>query len=428
MSRLSQSIRYHPLVDLLLTIKGNPKVCIVIEPLWGIPFNLIAPFTTLYMYAMGVTDIQIGIILSLAMVVQVAFSFFGGIVADKLGRKFTTMIGDFLGWSVPCLIWAVSQNFWFFLAAVLLNSFEQVNQTAWNCLLIEDANEKDILNIYTWITIAGLLAVFFAPISGILVGRFSLVPVVRILYLTFSITMLCKCIITYRFTTETTQGRVRREQTKNISVLKMVAEYKELIPLIFRNRATVQTLAIMVIIYITNMVNTNFFGLYINKSLEISERYLAFFPILRAVVMLLFMFAIQHRLQQISIKIPMQAGLVLYMLCQALLVFSPKGRLMPIVLFILLEAVANALVMPRKDSMLAMNVDPTERARIVALLTAFMIAFSSPFGYLAGLLSSLDRRLPFAFSALLYFAAMLVIYRYRQLQDVFSTDSGSAER
>ena len=54
------------------------------EPLWGIPFNLITPFATLYMYSQGVTDVQIGLILSIAMVVQVIFSFFGGILTDKL--------------------------------------------------------------------------------------------------------------------------------------------------------------------------------------------------------------------------------------------------------------------------------------------------------------------------------------------------------
>ena len=413
MIKVLQAVKDHPLVDLLLNVRGNQRICIFIEPLWGIPFNLIAPFTTLYMYALGVDDIQIGLILSIAMIVQVVFSFFGGIIADKLGRKATTILGDFLGWSVACAIWAVSQNFWFFLAAVLFNSFEQVNQTSWTCLFIEDAKEKDILNLFTWITIAGLLAVFFAPISGVLVGRFSLVPVARVIYAIYSVTMLCKCIITWRYTTETTQGKIRKAETSGVSVWAMVGEYRHLIPMIFKSRATLQTLAIMVIVYITNMINTSFFGLYINQSLSIPEGYLAFFPILRAIVMLSFMFGIQHRLQRMSIKIPMQAGLLLYIACQALLIFSPKGMLLPIIAFTLLEAVANALVFPRKDSMLAMNVDPKERARIVALLTAFMIAFSSPFGYLAGLLSSLDRRLPFLFSAMLYVIAIVVIWGYR---------------
>lgn len=411
--KLARAIRFHPLIHLLATIRGNAKVCVFIEPLWGIPFNLIAPFTTLYMVALGVTDVQIGLILSVSMIVQVAFSFGGGIISDKLGRKTTTNLGDLLGWSLACLIWAVSQNFWFFLAAVLLNSFEQVNQTAWNCLLIEDADGKDILNIYTWITIAGLLSVFFAPVSGVLIGRFSLVPVMRVLYAVFCVTMLIKTWITVRYTTETRQGKIRREQTKGVSVWTMLREYRLLLPRIFRNRDTMQTLVIMVIVYITTMINNNFFGLYVNTVLGVPEQYLAVFPILRAAVMLVFLFVIQHQLQRLPLKIPMQLGLVLYVICQLLLIFSPRGRLFPVALFILLEATAFALVVPRKDSMLAMNVEPRERARTLALMTAFMIAFSSPFGYLCGVLSSVDRRLPFVLSALLYFIAIFVMARFQ---------------
>ena len=137
-------LRQHPLIQVLARNKGNPRTLVLIEPLWGIPYNLISPFATLYMYTQGVTDVQIGLILSITMVIQVFFSFFAGILADKLGRKFTTMMGDFSGWSLACLVWCVSNNFWLFLAAAILNCFEQINQTAWYCLLIEDAQPKDL--------------------------------------------------------------------------------------------------------------------------------------------------------------------------------------------------------------------------------------------------------------------------------------------
>ncbi|MEE0731717.1 MAG: MFS transporter [Oscillospiraceae bacterium] len=93
-ARISR-LREHPLSLVLAGNKGNPRTLVLIEPLWGIPYNLIAPFATLYMYTQGITDVQIGLILSITMVVQVFFSFFGGILTDKLGRKFTTMMGDF---------------------------------------------------------------------------------------------------------------------------------------------------------------------------------------------------------------------------------------------------------------------------------------------------------------------------------------------
>ena len=62
---MTKRIREHPLVDVLVRNKGNPRTLVLIEPLWGIPYNLISPFATLYMYTQGVTDVQIGLILSI---------------------------------------------------------------------------------------------------------------------------------------------------------------------------------------------------------------------------------------------------------------------------------------------------------------------------------------------------------------------------
>ena len=405
--QILRRLNSHPLIDVLIHLKGNPGVCVFIEPLWGIPFNLIAPFATVYMYALGVTDVQIGLIASIAMVIQLIFSFLGGTIADKIGRKNTTMLGDMLGWSVACFVWAISQNFWFFLIASALNAFEQINQTAWTCLLIEDADKKQVVSIYTWITIAGLMAVFFAPVSGLLIGNFTLVPVMRILYFIFSAAMIVKTIITYKCTTETKQGYIRMQETKNTSFLKLLMGYKALIPKIFNNRSTMQTLVVMTVIFITNISSNNFFGLYATEALGLPEGYLAYFPIFRAVVMIIFLFIIQHKIH--TIRVPMQVGFIAYIVAQALLILSPIGQPVFIVVFIILEAVAYGLVMPRKDAMVTNNVDPHERARIVALLTTFMITLSAPFGYVAGLFSSIDRRLVFALNIVFFLTALITV-------------------
>ncbi len=403
----------HPLIGVLRNNKGNPKTLILMEPLWGIPYNLIAPFATLYMYTQGITDVQIGLILSVAMVVQVFFSFFGGIITDKLGRKFTTMMGDFFGWCVACLVWAISDNFWLFLIAVLFNSFEQINQTAWFCLLIEDADPKDLVGVYTWANIGGLVAIFFAPISGLLINSFSVVPVVRVLYVVFAINMLIKAIITYRHCEETRQGKIRMAETKGTSVLQMLYEYKDLIPKVLKNIEIMKVVCVSVILHISNLVSSNFFGLYVTQRLGIAERYLAFFPILNAAVMLFFMIVIQHRLEHVKFRIPMWIGLVLYSACTVLLILAPVGYIPLIIVYVFVGAVAGALVIPRKDALLQLNINPQERARINALIMSFTIAFASPFGYLAGWLSSIDRRLPFVFIFIILIVAIIIIGRIR---------------
>lgn len=403
----------HPLVELLKNNKGNPRTLILMEPLWGIPYNLIAPFATLYMYSQGITDVQIGLILSISMFVQVFFSFFGGIITDKMGRKFTTMMGDFFGWSVACLVWAVSNNFWLFLIAVLFNSFEQINQTAWFCLLIEDAEPKDLLGVYTWVNIGGLVAIFFAPISGLLINSFTVVPVIRVLYIVFAVNMLIKVIVTFRYCKETRQGKIRMTETKDTPMLQLLFEYKNLIPKVLKDKEILKVLSISVIIHITTLVSTNFFSLYATQRLGIADRYLAFFPILNAAVMLIFMLGIQHRLEFVKFRIPMWVGLILYASSAMLLILAPIGNILVIIVYVFIAAVANALVVPRKDALLQLNINPEERARINALIMSFTIAFASPFGYFAGWLSSIDRRLPFVFTFTIFIVAIIVVGRIR---------------
>ncbi len=57
----------------LMHLKGNPRVCIYTEPLWSIPYNLFIPYAAIFMRALGVTQIQIGYIITIGMISQVIF-------------------------------------------------------------------------------------------------------------------------------------------------------------------------------------------------------------------------------------------------------------------------------------------------------------------------------------------------------------------
>jgi hypothetical protein len=174
-----------------------------------------------------------------------------------------------------------------------------------------------------------------------------------------------------------------------------------------------KVLSVSVMLNITALVSANFLSLYVTQRLGITERYLAFFPILNAIVMLVFMIGIQHRLESVKFRRPILAGLALSAACTALLIITPAGGLLLIIAVVFVKAVSNALLGPRTDALLQLNIDPRERARINALVRSFTIALTSPFGFLAGLLSSVDRRLPFALTLVLCAAAIIIVGRVR---------------
>ena len=409
MTRLKRALKQHQLINSLAKLKGNPKKLLLMEPLWGIPFYLIAPFATLYMQARGISDIEIGLILSVGTAIQVLTSMFGGILTDKYGRKNVTMSGDFFGWVVACLIWAISGNFWLFLIAAVFNSMEQVNQTAWVCFVNEDAQPEQLVNIWNWVLIAGNVSVFFAPIAGILIERTSLISVIQVLYVMFAVFMLIKIGITYKTTTETKQGVIRKKETKNQSIWSMFKEYEKLIPETLRKKRVLFTLAIMILLQCTYIVTNSFFSLYATSILGVSDGMIAVFPIVRAAVMLLFFFAAPKILDRISLEVPMIFGAVLYIICQLVLIFCPPGNLPILFVYVFIDAVAWAIIIPRKETMLVNNVDEKERARILSLLLTLTLFASIPCGYIAGWLSSISRQYPFFLNLAMFIAMAIVL-------------------
>jgi len=169
-------LKNHSLITTLKSLTGNPRGCVYTEPLWGIPFNLYAPYVSIYMLALGLSDKQIGLIITISWSFQVILALLSGVVTDKLGRRRTTLIFDILAWSIPALLSAVAQNFWYFLIAGIINSVWQITHNSWTCLLVEDADQSQLMDIYTWIHIANQLVGFVAPLAGVLIGIFTLVP------------------------------------------------------------------------------------------------------------------------------------------------------------------------------------------------------------------------------------------------------------
>ncbi|MBE0698883.1 MAG: MFS transporter, partial [Anaerolineaceae bacterium] len=125
----------HPLVRTLFNLRGNQKSAVLTEPLWGIPFNLYAPYVSVYMLALGLKDVQIGLILSINLAVQLVSALLSGPITDKLGRRMTTMIFDFISWTIPAAIWAIAQDFRYFVVAALFNGVWRVTHTSWSCMV-----------------------------------------------------------------------------------------------------------------------------------------------------------------------------------------------------------------------------------------------------------------------------------------------------
>jgi MFS family permease len=364
------------------------------------------------MYTLGLTDTQIGFTASIGMVFQIIFSLLGGVITDKLGRKRTTFIFDTLAWSIPCLIWAFSRSFSYFVVAAIINSISRVTMNSWSCLLVEDCDKKQIVNIYTWIYILGLGAAFFAPISGLFIGKFGLVPTVRVLYIISFVMMSSKFLILNKYSTETGQGKIRMEETKHINILNLFKGYSTVFIKILKTPETLLTVVIMLIMSIISVVNNTFWAIIVTERIHIPAQYIGMFPFIRSTIMIIFFFTLVHNIGTLKFKKPLIIGFSLFTISQILLIATPDKGYLILIISIILEACSISLISPILDSMQVILVDPKERARIMAILYVIVVAFTSPFGWIAGILSGVDRRFPFLLNiCLLLIGIILTIFQ-----------------
>jgi MFS family permease len=393
-----------------MSLTGNPRGCVYTEPLWGIPFNLYAPYASIYMVALGLSDKQIGLIVSISWSFQIILALFSGVITDKLGRRRTTLIFDILAWSVPALISAIAQNFWYFLAAAIINSVWQITHNSWTCLLVEDAEQDQLVDIYTWIHIANQLVGFAAPLAGLLIGVFTLVPTVRGLYIFAAIMFTLKAVITYLMTQETGQGKVRMHETRHQSLLSVFQEYGGVLQDLLRTPQTLYTAGIMLIISISNVITGSFWGIIVTERLHIPAQNLAIFPFVRSAVMLFFFFMVMPRFNKMHFKLPLVTGFLGFIVSQLLLITAPDRGYVFLIVSVFLEACCFAMISPLMDQMVVLTIDQKERARIQSILYVAIISITSPFGWIAGNLSALDKSLPFILNIAMFGAGAVLAY------------------
>lgn len=404
-------LQNHPLFQTLRELKGNPRVTVLTEIMFGIPYNLFAPFFSVYMLAIGVTDQQIGSIASLGLVIQIFSALLSGAIVDKFGRRLTLFVCDLICWSLPCLIWAAAQNVRFFIVAALMNSLYRISHTAWTCLMVEDAEERHLLHIWTWIMIFAVCSAFFAPLGGWFVERYGLIPAVRGLFVFGFIALTAKFVVLYIYSHETVRGVQRIAETHHRSLAGLLGEYRSVFSQLLHSKPILAALSLMVITSIYITISNNFWGVLFTGKLGFPSSQISTYVAVRSIIMTTCFFLIGPRLTNLRrFRLPLWIGFTAFLLSQLILVVTPPHAAILLVFSVILEAVASALVSPMTESLLALSMESDERARVSAMVYVALIVLISPFGWIAGQLSALNRSLPFALNTTLFAIGIILVW------------------
>lgn len=408
-------LRKNRLIDQLMSLSGNAKWAVICEPFWAIANALYVAYAVNYKKEIiGPNSENLGVLLgtlvTIQMIVQVISSFAGGVLIDKMGRKKSFLVFEFVANVLSVFILAFAQNFWWFAIAGAFLGCWQINSNAWNGLITEDCPPKEIPTAFSGIAMVQLAATFLTPISIVLVNRFSLVPTIRGVYLFAFVLQLAKVVVQIVYMKETKQGIKRIAETKDIPFFKMFTGYGRIFKIIFTTPVSRLLLILVVTLGLNSIIIGTFFYDFATARLKIPAASLGYIPMIRAVISLLFMFIAQSKINEKSHKTVMSLGLVIYAIAFACPILFQNFSWVGAILYILFEAVGHAFVYPRKESLLFLYVDKTERSRVYAMLHMIALAITSPFGTIIGYLSDMDRLYPFLFSILVSIACSVFVF------------------
>ncbi len=398
MSDKPRGLLRNPILNTFASFKGNQRVCLYTEPLFGIPSNLFIPLAAVYMAALGLTPLMIGLVTTVSLISQTIAAAVAGVVTDKLGRRKATALSELFAWIIPSILWATAQGPASMLVAAMFNGCWRISETAWGLLVTEDYPPEKIIHIYAITNIAALLGGFFSPLAYLFVREFSLVTTMRWLYAVSAFTMSIKTLLIYIYAKETSVGLRRMEESKGVSSIRHLMDSRFVLSRMLRMRHVMLTVALVACFLLIKSVNDNFLPLLLTEKLGIPSENLSLFNTLRTLVMLVFYFVLVPRLDVRRFLRPMVAGMVLLVAADLSFFVLNRGIMPIIVINVLLEAAALSMMNPMIASLRLQVLDQEERARMFAFTSMLAMLVTAPFGAVVGFLSGIDRSLPMLFN------------------------------
>ena len=260
--------------------RGNTSACLIFLPFWSIAFSLSFFYLSLYFRACGMTDAQLGFLVTAGAGASILFSFLAAPIVDRMGRKRATLIFDITGSALPLVLFAANGSFVFALVGTLIANSGKIMNVGYYLLMTEDSDNDEraaAFNIFNIFIIASGLLV---PIVGGFVAQAGVIAAERIFLLASAAVMTVAAFGRNSLVTETSLGRrikekrragltgerkgrfdgeklVPRPRLPLLDWANLIDPYRAAISFLFSNRQAAAAIGANVLFYVFYIVGTN---------------------------------------------------------------------------------------------------------------------------------------------------------------------------
>lgn len=355
-------------------LSGNTKYTVNFFVMFAIPFNLFNFYFVLYMKDRGVTDAQIGYLMTITSVVSAVISIFSGSVLDRIGRKRFLFIVDCIMWPSVLILRIVADNFWLFAAAAVIGSAGVIGNIAFTFMISEDVpNEIRIIG-FNMISIISLSSGMFVPIAGGLIEILGITAAERVLMSLGVISIIIMALWRRKFYVETPTGikAMQKAREKGGSAGKHIFDRIAIMTMLKTPRAAIAAAAYILL----NMFNVlaSFSGSayylpYITERLGIDKSSASLLGGILSASLLFSSAVVIPAVSGRKIRSNITTGILLLILAMLAIVLTPPGGFTFLIVANIIFALGYTMLKPFVDTMLADSVDNVGRASVYAFLT-----------------------------------------------------------
>ena len=414
---MARENRKKTVLQSLRELRGNARVAVFHEPFWSIPYGFYSFYLSLYMKSQGVTDVQIGFLISLNFIIGTILALFAGVMVDKIGRRRTTILFGLISWPGSALLNFFAHSFWMFALAQIVCAFSKISDIGWQLILIEDADDEQRLTSFNMFGIIDILAGFFTPVAGVIVGNLGLVKAERGFLLFGAICMFIMIIHRHFKFHETDMGRLAVEPShapsywgplkNSLKQMKSVAASG--------NRKLSCVLVIVVLFNAYQPIgaySSLYFAPYLTDVVGLDTAVISVLGIVNSLFMLsVYLFAVPA-MSHFNKLFSLTVGLSVQILSMFLRIFLLAGFIAWAVVSVALFSVGFGLCRPFLDALMAEASPETERSGIYALKNVLISLASALAGSLSGFLYRLNPKSIYLASMILLAVCILFIFRY----------------
>ncbi len=401
----------------LSRLQGNARTCLTFELLFLLPYTLITTYATIYMYEMGLSETTIGWIITLGLVVQVFSAWISGYLTDRLGRRKALMYFDIISWSIPLLIWALAQNVWFFVIAALVNGLVRIPHTAFSCLLVEETPLRDRTYVFMVLQFLVVVGGLFAPIGGLVVMHFDLIPGIRWMYVFAFVSITLMIFPRHILLKETEIGLRKMKESQGISVNSSFTEYVRVTRKLLHTPPLLMVFSVYMLFTFQLTLKNTYLSLYFVDELQLRSEFISIFPALTSVVMLIAMVFMVPKIPPSYTNQVMIWGFLISVLSIILLIIAKPGDIVLLLVSTVFSALGVIMTYPYLEAAVANEMNDEDRAHSVANLWVVVLMFTAPSGIIGGWAYHVDPRIPFILIgvALVFSMLVMIAFHFRQV-------------